>query len=173
MHSIKQLRFGHLSFGGRLDQWPILELKKLQRACATHAFSLGHPLLILLGSGRILPAVEHEIRDLQVGARKAFMIPADQAYGPVDPSLKLKIPRSKFPEGTELKVGFQFQDGEDNDWPIIYRVTKIDGDDIYADGNHELAGVALHYDVEITEKRDASADEISHGHAHRRSGVCG
>jgi len=135
--------------------------------------SSGHPLLILLGSGRILPAVEHEIRDLQVGARKAFMIPADQAYGPVDPSLKLKIPRSKFPEGTELKVGFQFQGGEDNDWPIIYRVTKIDGDDIYADGNHELAGVALHYDVEITEKRDASADEISHGHAHRRSGVCG
>ena len=50
---------------------------------------------------------------------------------------------------------------------------KIDGDDIYADANHELAGLTLHYDVEITEKRDATAEEIAHGHVHGPTGESG
>ena len=133
----------------------------------------GHPMLILVGAGRVLPALEQNVSDMNVGERKSFTIPAEQAYGPVDPSLKLKIPRSKFPKDTELKPGFHFEGGEKEGWPVIYRVTKIDGDDIYADANHELAGHSLHYEVEITEKREASSEEISHGHAHRRSGVCG
>jgi len=133
----------------------------------------GHPMVVLLGSGRILPALERHISDMSVGAFKTVKIPVDQAYGDVDPSLKLKIPRSKFPDGTDIKLGLQFQGGEKEGWPIIFRITKIDGDDIYADANHELAGLTLHYDVEITERRDATAEEISHGHAHRRRGVCG
>ncbi len=131
-----------------------------------------HPTLTLLGSGSILSALERHISDMSEGERKSFTIPADQAYGSVDPSLKLKIPRSKFPKGTDLKIGLPFQGGEKDGWPIIFRVTEISGDDIYADANHELAGLTLHYDVEITEKREATAEEISHGHAHRRKGSC-
>ena len=133
----------------------------------------GHPMLVLLGTGRILPALERQISELPVGARKSFMIPPDQAYGAVDPTLKLKIPRSKFPDNTELKTGFQFEGGEKDGWPILYRVTKIEGDDIFADANHDLAGMTLHYDVEITENREALPDEIAHSHAHRRRGACG
>jgi len=133
----------------------------------------GRPMLILMGAGNILPAVERHISELPLGARKSFTIPQDQAYGAVDPTLILKIPRSKFPDGTELTTGFQFQGGEKDGWPIIYRVTKIEGDDIFADANHELAGLTLHYDVEIIEKRHAAPDEIAHGHAHRRRGACG
>ena len=132
----------------------------------------GHPMLILLGSGGVLPALERHVSDMQIGERKCIEIPIDEAYGQIDPTLKLKIPRSKFPEGTELKTGFQFQGGEKDGWPIIFRVIKISGDDIFVDANHELAGLTLHYDVEITEKREATAEEISHGHAHRRSGSC-
>jgi len=101
-----------------------------------------HPTLVLTGSGRILPALEQHIAEMEAGEAKAITIPADQAYG---------------------------EDG----WPIIFRVVKIEGDDIYVDANHELAGLTLHYDVEITEKRDATAEEISHGHAHRQGGSCG
>ena len=133
----------------------------------------GQPRFALLGADGILPALERNISEMNVGERKSFVIPADQAYGLIDPSLKLKIPRSKFPAGTELKTGFHFQGGERDDWPVIYRVIRIDGDDIYADANHELSGLSLHYDVEITEKREATPEEISHGHAHRRNGVCG
>lgn len=133
----------------------------------------GQPRLVLLGAGGVLPALEKQICDMEVGARKSVTIPVDEAYGPVDPSLKLKIPRSKFPADADLKVGLHFQGGEKDGWPIIYRVTKISGDDIYADANHELAGLTLHYDIEIAEKREATAEEVSHGHAHRRKGTCG
>ena len=132
----------------------------------------GLPMLILLGAGGVLPALERGIQDMEVGACKRVTIPVEAAYGPIDPSLRLKIPRSKFPEAAELSLGLQFQGGEKDGWPIIYRVTRIEGDEIYADANHELAGLTLHYDVEITEKREATAEEISHGHAHRRSGSC-
>ena len=108
-------------------------------------------MLALLGAGNILPALERQIIDMDIGARKQVTIPAEQAYGTVDPSLKLKLPRSKFPEGTDVKIGLQFQGGEKDGWPIIFRVVKIDGDDIYVDANHELAGLTLHYDIEITE----------------------
>ena len=132
----------------------------------------GRPMLALLGAGNILPALERQIIDMDIGARKQVTIPAEQAYGTVDPSLKLKLPRSKFPEGTDVKIGLQFQGGEKDGWPIIFRVVKIDGDDIYVDANHELAGLTLHYDIEITEKREATAEERSHGHAHHPSGSC-
>ena len=109
---------------------------------------------------------------MNVGDTKSVIIPADQAYGEIDPKLKLKLPRSKFPDGTDINIGLQFQGGEKDGWPIIFRVIRIEGDDIYVDANHELAGLTLHYDVEITEIRDATTEEISHGHAHRRSGEC-
>jgi len=133
----------------------------------------GLPMIILLGAGGVLPALERGIQDMDIGARKRVTIPVEEAYGPIDPSLRLKIPRLKFPKEVELSLGLQFQGGEKDGWPIIYRITEIEGDDIYADANHELAGLTLQYDVEITEKREATAEEISHGHAHRRSGSCG
>ena len=128
------------------------------------------PLLVLLGSGGLLPALEREIKDMAVGQSKAVILPPAQAYGEVDKSLRLIIPLSKFPEGTDIKEGLQFEGGQKDGWPIIFRVVKIHGDDIYVDANHELAGMELHYDVEITQRREASEDEISHGHAHGHGG---
>ena len=135
----------------------------------------GEPMLVLIGSGRVFPALEHHIHDMAIGERRQVILPPEDAYGDVDPKLKLKVPRSKFPEGTDLKIGFVFQGGEKEGWPIIFRVVKIEGDDIYVDANPELAGLTLHYDVEVVERREATAEEISHGHAHRHNGkgVCG
>ena len=114
--------------------------------------------------------MEREIQDMAIGQIKTVILPPTQAYGEVDKSLRMTIPRSKFPEGTEIKEGLQFEGGQRDGWPIIFRVVKIDGDDIYVDANHELAGMALHYDVEIMQRRAATADEIAHGHAHGAGG---
>ena len=128
------------------------------------------PMLILIGHGNILPALELQIKDLAVGARKELIISAAEAYGEVDKTLKMTLTRSQFPEGTDITEGLRFDGGQRDGWPVIFRVVKIDGDDIYVDANHELAGMTLHYDVEITEKRDASDEEIAHGHAHGAGG---
>ena len=130
----------------------------------------GAPLLVLIGHGGILPALEREIKDMTVGQSKMVIITAAQAYGEIDRSLKMTIPRSKFPEGTDIVQGLQFEGGQKDGWPIIFRVVKIKGDDIFIDANHELAGMDLHYDVEISERREATADELSHGHAHGKGG---
>ncbi|MEP6343355.1 MAG: peptidylprolyl isomerase [Maricaulaceae bacterium] len=132
----------------------------------------GHPMLVLQGSGSILAALERHVSDMSVGESKSVVIPAGEAYGEVDPSLKMKIAHSKFPEGTDVVVGLKFQGGEREGWPIIFRVTEINGEEVYVDANHELAGLSLHYDVEITEKREATAEEIAHGHAHHHGGSC-
>ena len=128
------------------------------------------PLLVLLGSGGLLIALEREINDMSVGQSKTVILPPAQAYGDVDKSLRLIVPRSKFPEGTDIKEGLQFEGGQRDGWPIRFRVVKIDGDDIYVDANHELAGMELHYDVEIMQRREATADELAHGHAHGAGG---
>lgn len=133
----------------------------------------GDPLFILMGAGAVLPALERHLGKMHVGETKEVIIPPEQSYGEVDPSLRLKLPRSKFPENTSLQEGVVFQGGEEDGWPIIYRIVKIEGKDIYADANHELAGVTLHYDLELIEKRDATIEEISHGHAHGPSGKHG
>ena len=126
----------------------------------------GHAMLVLMGAGNILPALELQIKDMAIGARKDVIISAVDAYGEVDETLRMTIPRSKFPDGTQIVDGLRFEGGKKDGWPIIFRVVKIDGDDIYVDANHELAGMTLHYDVEITDKREASDEEIAHGHAH-------
>ncbi len=128
------------------------------------------PLLVLLGYGSLLPALEDNIKDMTIGQSKTVILPPAQAYGDVDKSLRMIIPRSKFPEGTEIKEGLQFAGGQRDGWPIVFRIVKIDRDDIYIDANHELAGMALHYDVKITQRRMATADEVAHGHAHGHGG---
>jgi len=72
----------------------------------------------------------------------------------------------------ELSVGDRFQAGADQFAPVVM-VTKIEGDDVWLDANHPLAGVDLTFDVEIVSVRVATAEEISHGHPHGQDGQCG
>jgi FKBP-type peptidyl-prolyl cis-trans isomerase SlyD len=80
-----------------------------------------------------------------------------------------KVSRSVLPVEGELKLGDQFQTGPDRADPIV-TVAGIEGDEVLLDGNHPLAGVDLTFEVEIVSAREATAEEISHGHAHGPGG---
>ena len=71
----------------------------------------------------------------------------------------------------ELKVGDQFQAGEDAFAPIV-TVVGIEDDSVLLDANHPLAGVDLTFDVELVSAREAKPDELAHGHAHGPGGTC-
>ena len=129
----------------------------------------GAPLLFMLGSGHIIPGLESEISDLAIGDKKNVEVQAADAYGEVIDDLRVTVQRSQFPEGDELKEGDQFRVNSDPNTPV-FTIVKIENDDIHIDGNHPLAGVDLVFDVEITEKRDATEEEIAHGHAHGPGG---
>ena len=96
-------------------------------------------------------------------------VAAAKAYGLRDPAQVQRVKRATLPVPGELKVGDQFQTDTDRFAPVV-TVAAIEGDDVLLDANHPLAGVDLTFDIEIVAVRDATVDELRHGHAHRADG---
>ena len=128
-----------------------------------------HPMLYLVGSGQILLALDKEMSAMSVGDKKSVTLSAKDGYGEVDPSLKINVKLNQFPPETDVKKGLQFRINNEPGSPM-FRVLNVLGEEVFIDGNHPLAGQSLHFDVEITEKRLATKDEIAHGHAHGKGG---
>ena len=124
----------------------------------------GEPFFVMEGSRQILPGLEEALFKMKLKEKQRVELPAAQAYGLQDQKLKLKVSREKLPAG-DLKVGIQFRGGNDEHAPL-FTVTQIEGNDVFLDGNHPLAGVDLVFDVEVMEIREATAEELTHGHAH-------
>lgn len=123
------------------------------------------PLLFLEGSGQIIPGLEKELLAMAVGDTKNVEIACQDAYGQINEELQYLVKKDQFPDGSDIKLGDQFQLEEDPKAPI-FTVTHIEEANIYIDGNHPLAGHDLVFDVEVTEVRDATDEEVAHGHAH-------
>lgn len=132
--------------------------------------SQGHaPLTFMEGVGQIIPGLEKIITTLKTGDKQNVKVVASEAYGDRDERYVVKVPRQNFPEG-EIHVGDEFQSSEDpNAHP--FRVVDVSLQEVTLDANHPLAGVDLSFDVEIVEVRDASAEEVTHGHVHGPGGA--
>ena len=122
-------------------------------------------LQYLEGAGNVIPGLEQEVGRMSRGEKKKVKIPAAQAYGEKRDDMVLEVPRTQFPADMTLKVGDRFRGGAESHAPM-FTVMAVNGDNITLDGNHPLAGKDLNFDVEVTEMRDATAEELSHGHAH-------
>jgi FKBP-type peptidyl-prolyl cis-trans isomerase SlyD len=120
------------------------------------------------GVGNIIPGLEKELKSMNTGDKKKVKVPAKEAYGEKRSDLVLQVPKSQFPADVTLKVGDRFKAGPDDHSPIFV-VLNI-GEEITLDGNHPLAGKDLNFDVEITEARAATKEELDHGHAHGGDG---
>lgn len=124
----------------------------------------GEPFQVMEGSRQILPGLEEALFKMKLGEKKKVQLDASNAYGQKDEKLKMKVSRKKLPAG-ELKIGSRFTGGPGPNAPV-FTVTQIEGEDVFLDGNHPLAGVDLTFEVEVMEMREATAEEMSHGHAH-------
>lgn len=127
------------------------------------------PLQYLEGAGNIIPGLEKEVAKMATGDKKKVKIPAAQAYGEKRADMVLEVPRTQFPADMTPKVGDRFRGGAEAHAPV-FTVLAVDKDKVKLDGNHPLAGQDLNFDVEVTEMRAATAEEISHGHAHGPDG---
>jgi FKBP-type peptidyl-prolyl cis-trans isomerase SlyD len=131
----------------------------------------GPPVTYLEGAGQIIDGLDEELRGTAAGNKKRVVVPAARAYGLRDETQVQKVLRALLPIEGDLKVGDQFQAGEDRFAPIV-TVRAIEGEEVLLDANHPLAGVDLTFDVEVVSVRAATAEEIAHGHAHSGGG-CG
>lgn len=123
------------------------------------------PLPYLHGKGNIVPGLEKALAGKTVGDKLNVVVAPEEGYGPRIDSLVQVVPKAAFQGVDKLEPGMQFQ-AESNMGPVSVVVTAIEGDNVTVDGNHPLAGETLHFAVEITEVREASVEEVLHGHVH-------
>jgi FKBP-type peptidyl-prolyl cis-trans isomerase SlyD len=128
------------------------------------------PFTYLHGADQVVPGLEAGLEGLKVGDKKAVTVSAAEGYGEVDPSLKIAVSRSQFPKGIEIEVGVQFETETPQGEALVFTVNAIEGDKVFVDGNHPLAGQSLYFDVEVLGIREATLDELEHGHAHGPDG---
>lgn len=127
------------------------------------------PLVFLEQSHQIIPGLEKVLVLMNVGDKRKIEVKAADAYGDVNQELVINVKRSQFPPEANLQVGDQFQVNEDAHSPI-FTIIKLSTEEVTVDGNHPMAGKDLYFDVEITTVRNATDEEMAHGHAHGEHG---
>ena len=127
------------------------------------------PLSYLQGAGNIVPGLEKEMAGKQQGDTFNVVVAPEEGYGMPNPMMIQVVPREAFQGVETLEVGMEFQ-AQTPQGPMSVAIAKLDGDEVTVDGNHPLAGQTLHFAVEVTEVRDASLEELTHGHVHGPGG---
>lgn len=130
----------------------------------------GEPLTYLHGGGNIIPGLESALEGRRAGESLSVRVTAGEAYGERDADLVQSVPREMFEDSDSLEVGMQFQSGDPDGETRIVTVVSTDADSVTVDGNHPLAGVPLNFAVTIVEVREASSEELAHGHVHGAGG---
>ncbi len=128
------------------------------------------PLVYLHGANNIIVGLEEQLEGKQVGDKIKAQVAPEKGYGmPVD-ALIQEVPTSAFGEEIDnVEVGMRFQ-AETEQGPVPVVVTAVEDGIVTVDGNHPLAGKELFFDCSIEEIRDASQEEIDHGHVHGPGG---
>ncbi len=127
------------------------------------------PLMFLEGSGQIIPGLEQAIKDLKPGDKKTITVAAAEAYGEIEPDMIVEVPKDKLPK-PDVAVGDRFHADAGDGHAQVVQVTKVSDTTVTIDGNHPLAGQDLTFEVEIDSTREATKDELQHGHAHGPGG---
>jgi FKBP-type peptidyl-prolyl cis-trans isomerase SlyD len=128
----------------------------------------GEPLTFLEGVGQIVPGLESHLRNMKVGDKKHVTVKAKDGYGEKDPKNVVEVLLEQMPT-RGIKVGDRFRAGRETHSPVVTAV-KVTDTHVTLDGNHPLAGMDLTFDVEVTEVRVATEEELAHGHVHGSGG---
>ncbi|MCK9425090.1 MAG: peptidylprolyl isomerase [Ignavibacteriaceae bacterium] len=128
--------------------------------------SEGKSFSFLSGSEQVLPKLEEAVGAMLIGSKRIVALTAEDAYGEyIDDAVQI-LQRSEFPKEVEIKEGMEFVTNAPDGSQMPFVISKITDEQITVDFNHPLAGVDLTFDVELLDLRDATAEELSHGHAH-------
>ena len=123
------------------------------------------PLNYLHGASNIIPGLENALTGKAMGDQLNVVVSPEEGYGEVIDELVQTVPRDSFQGVDAIEVGMRFQ-AETEGGPVSVVVTAVEDDVVVVDRNHPLAGQQLHFDVTVADVREASEEEISHGHVH-------
>jgi FKBP-type peptidyl-prolyl cis-trans isomerase SlyD len=126
------------------------------------------PLLYIQGIGNLIPGMEEGLEGKQKGDKVEIKVSPEKGYGERNESLIQQVPRSAFGD-QDVRPGMQFQ-AQSNQGRQVVTVTNVGLENITVDGNHPLAGVELNFSVEVMDVRNATGEELDHGHVHGPGG---
>ncbi|MDN3608871.1 peptidylprolyl isomerase [Vibrio ostreicida] len=130
------------------------------------------PLDYLHGHNNLITGLEAALDGKEAGASFSVTVTPEEAYGEHSDAMVQRVPADVFQGVEQIEVGMRFLADTDQG-PIPVEVTEVDGDEVVVDGNHMLAGQTLTFDVEVMSVREATAEEMEHGHVHKADGSCG
>ena len=129
----------------------------------------GEPMPYLHGHMNIIPGLEGALEGKKVGDKLKVTVEPAEGYGERNDAMVEKVPKSMFQGVDEILPGMQFH-AQTGDGMAVVTVTKVEEEHVTIDANHPLAGERLTFEVEVTDIRDASSEELEHGHVHGAGG---
>lgn len=124
------------------------------------------PLTYLHGADGLIPGLEQELEGRQAGEQFKATVPPEQAYGDVNPQLIQDVPLEVLDGIENLHVGMALQSKAPDGRVQNLRVDAIGDETATLNANHPLAGEVLHFEVSVESVREATAEELEHGHSH-------
>lgn len=155
------------------DKWALIHYTLTDDAGTVLDSSIGQePLGYLHGNGYLISGLEAELEGKEPGAKFTAVIQPKDAYGEYDKDIVLDVPRDKFDTDQTIELGMMFQVMTPQG-PAVVRVVEVGPETIKIDGNHELAGKTLHFDVEVVEVREPTEEDLAPSCGCGCGGGCG
>lgn len=124
------------------------------------------PLSFIFGSGSIIPGLENELKGKAAGEEFSVTVAPEDGYGEYDESMMFEVSKEQFQDSNQIQEGMQVQGQNSAGQVQIFTVKTIGDEKVTLDANHPLAGEKLHFDVAVKTVRDATPEELDHGHVH-------
>ena len=124
------------------------------------------PLRYLHGASNIIPGLENALVGKTTGDKVSVTVQPEDGYGEINPEMIQIVPREAFEGIDDIQAGMQFQASGPDGQTQVVTIKAVGEEGVTVDGNHPLAGQVLNFDVSIEEVRDATEEEIAHGHVH-------
>lgn len=128
------------------------------------------PFIYLHGANSIIPGLENALEGKSTGDQFSVTVVPEEGYGARDETKIATVPHKMFHDDQEIQVGMQYHAQGPNGEALTVTVVEVTEEGVVVDGNHPLAGENLNFDVTVKEVRDASEEEIAHGHVHGAGG---
>lgn len=134
------------------------------------------PLVFLYGVGQMIPEFERQLEGKQAGDEHSFGIPSADAYGEVNPQAVVQVPKESFMVDGKLaedvlKIGNRVPMMDQNGNRLNGLISAIGDEAVTVDFNHPMAGQDLFFSIQVESVREATPEEIDHGHVHGPGGV--
>ena len=128
------------------------------------------PLAYLHGKGTLIPGLEKALDGKSKGDKFSLTLEPQEAYGTYNEALVQTVNRSQFSSVDQLEPGMRFE-AQFPDGARVATISAVEGDEVTIDGNHELAGETLTFEIEVADVRPATQEELGHGHVHGPGGA--